>query len=210
MFYDQSQFAIRCEWGERGVSVLAGISDVVVIVDVLSFSTCVDIATGRGATVFPYRWKDSSCADFAAARNAIVAVSRGSRGEFSLSPASLLNIPAGTRLVLPSPNGAALSFCTGNTATICGCLRNCAAVANHASQLGKKIAVIPAGERWEDGSLRPSVEDLIVAGAIIRHLDGKRSPEADAAVAAFEKASADIAGWLRNCAFGPRTGGEGI
>jgi 2-phosphosulfolactate phosphatase len=51
---------------------------------------------------------------------------------------------------------------------------------------GSKIAVIPAGERWrDDGSLRPSLEDLIGAGAIIHYLSGVRSPEADAAVAAF-------------------------
>src|ERR1700683_5229105 len=105
MLFDQGKFMIRCEWGERGAAVLAGISDVVVIVDVLSFSTCVDIATSRGATVFPYRLKDSSCDEFAAARNATVAVGRGVVGKFSLSPVSLENIAAGTRLVLPSPNG---------------------------------------------------------------------------------------------------------
>jgi 2-phosphosulfolactate phosphatase len=202
MFFDQSKFSIRCEWGERGASALASISDVVVIVDVLSFSTCVDIATSRGATVFPYRWKDSSCEEFAAARNAIVAVGRGVAGKFSLSPASLENIPAGTRLVLPSPNGAALSFCTDDTVTMCGCLRNCRAVAECASRLGRTIALIPAGEKWEDGSLRPAVEDLIGAGAIIQHLKGERSPEAEAAMAAFENAADDLENYLRNCASG--------
>src|ERR1019366_6265595 len=74
MFYDQAEFDLRFEWGERGASALAPISDVVVIVDILSISTCVDIATVRGATVFPYRRKDSSCDAFAAARNATVGV----------------------------------------------------------------------------------------------------------------------------------------
>jgi phosphosulfolactate phosphohydrolase-like enzyme len=45
MFYDQTEYAIRFEWGAPGVDVLAVCSDVVIIVDVLSFSTCVDIAT---------------------------------------------------------------------------------------------------------------------------------------------------------------------
>jgi 2-phosphosulfolactate phosphatase len=43
MFYDQTDYAIRFEWGVPGIDVLAACSDVVIIVDVLSFSTCVDI-----------------------------------------------------------------------------------------------------------------------------------------------------------------------
>ena len=49
------------------------------------------------------------------------------------------------------------------------------------------IAVIPAGETWDSGELRPCLEDLIGAGAVISYLSGRRSPEADLAVAAFER-----------------------
>lgn len=35
-FFDQADFEVRCEWGLQGVLQLAPISDVVVIVDVLS------------------------------------------------------------------------------------------------------------------------------------------------------------------------------
>ena len=54
----QAEYDIRCEWGEQGVLELSRTSDVVIIVDVLSCSTCVDIATARGAAVYPYLWKD--------------------------------------------------------------------------------------------------------------------------------------------------------
>ena len=54
----QAEYDRRCEWGEGGVLELSRTSDVVIIVDVLSFSTCVDIATASGAAVYPYLWKD--------------------------------------------------------------------------------------------------------------------------------------------------------
>lgn len=202
MFYDQTQSDLRCEWGRRGVEVLAPISDVVIIVDVLSFSTCVEIATAKGAVVFPYRWGDMTCAAFAEFNGAVLAGSRSVPGAFSLSPSSLQRLTPGAKLVLPSPNGSTLSFSTSQTATLCGCLRNCRAVASFASSLGRRIAVIPAGERWEDGSLRPAVEDWIGAGAILRCLPGTRSPEARAAIAAFETAAPNMAGFLKSCASG--------
>jgi len=86
---------------------------------------------------------------------------------------------------LPSPNGAELSLLSGDVPLIAGSLRNAAAVAKIAMQIGKRISVVPAGERWEDKSLRPSFEDLVGAGAIISMLKGTRSPEATAAANAF-------------------------
>ncbi len=100
MVFDQSEFERRCEWGKQGVDKLAPISDVVVIVDVLSFSTSVEIATNNGAILFPYRWKDESAADYAKSLKAQLASNREEGDRYSLSPASLLNIPAGTKLVL--------------------------------------------------------------------------------------------------------------
>ncbi|WP_228376923.1 hypothetical protein [Chryseobacterium vrystaatense] len=47
MIYNQQEFEIRMEWGLKGAEMLAPVSDVMIIVDVLSFSTCVDIATQR-------------------------------------------------------------------------------------------------------------------------------------------------------------------
>lgn len=209
MIFDQSEFTLRCEWGERGVAALAPISDVVIIVDVLSFSTAVDIATNRGATVFPYCWRDQSTADYAQSVQAQLATRRGELG-YSLSPASLLAIPAKTKLVLPSPNGATLTLSTGDTPTLAGCLRNCDAIARAARHYGTRIAVIPAGERWHDGSLRPAWEDFIGAGAILSHLEGSLSPEAQAAVAAFERGQKSLAETLRQCSSGKELVAQGF
>ncbi len=201
MIFDQSEFELRCEWGDQGVSQLAPISDVVVIVDVLSFSTSVEIATNNGAIIFPYKWKDDSRL-YAKSVQAEVAKSRSSKDGYSLSPTSLTKIPVGTKLVLPSPNGSSLTLRTGTTPTLAGCLRNCQAVAQFAQRFGSKIAVIPAGERWEDGMLRPAFEDLIAAGAILSYLNGSLSPEAEAAVAAFYTFNNDLLAYLKKCSSG--------
>jgi 2-phosphosulfolactate phosphatase len=67
----------------------------------------------------------------------------------------------------------------------------------------KRVGVIPAGERWkENDALRPCVEDLIGAGAIISHLNGRLSPEALTAKIVYENLSADLIGNLKNCVSG--------
>src|SRR5690349_23515014 len=68
----------------------------------------VDVAVTRGAVVFPYSWRDESATEYARLRDAYLAAHVRSEG-YSLSPASLREIPAGYRIVMPSPNGAALS-----------------------------------------------------------------------------------------------------
>jgi 2-phosphosulfolactate phosphatase len=201
--YNQYEFEIRCEWGALGIATLALISDVVIIVDVLSFSTCVEVATSRGATVFPYLGMAENAEAYAESLGALLADRRGHPGTYTLSPTSLQTIPAGTKLVLPSPNGATLSLGTGETPTLAGCLRNATAVARVAQQVGRTIAVIPAGERWRtDGTLRPSFEDWVGAGAIISHLQGTLSPEAQSAVAVFRAAEPQLAQMMAQCASG--------
>lgn len=51
-------YPLRFEWGEAAIQYLAPSCQAVVIMDVLSFSTAVDVALERGASVLPYRWKD--------------------------------------------------------------------------------------------------------------------------------------------------------
>jgi len=200
-YFSQADFAVRCEWGAAGIEQLAPDSDVIVVVDVLSFSTSVDIAVSNGAFVYPYPWHEAAAEAYAASIGALVAGSRHAEAGYSLAPTSLCTIPGGTRLVLPSPNGATLSLATGAVPTIAGCLRNAAAVARVCERLGRRISVIPAGERWP-GGMRPAIEDLIGAGAIIAQLAGTRSPEAEIARQAFLSAQPDLAWYLAQCSSG--------
>jgi 2-phosphosulfolactate phosphatase len=201
MFFDQAGYDLRCEWGLAGLLHLAPISGAVVIVDVLSFSTAVDIAISNGASILPYPCKDDSAAAFAETKGAQLARGRPDGGH-SLSPASLRMIPAGSALVLPSPNGSALSWAANHPRTFTACLRNAPAVATHLAATAGSVAVIPAGERWNDHTLRPCLEDWIGAGAVLSALPGMRSPEAELAVAAFEHFRHNLASALAGCASG--------
>jgi 2-phosphosulfolactate phosphatase len=106
--------------------------------------------------------------------------------------------------VLPSPNGAGVSLAAAGTrsAVFAACLRNARAVAEAARRAGTSFNVIPAGERWIDGTLRPCLEDWLGAGAVLDHLPGTRSPEAAAAVALFEGYRDSLHETLRQCASG--------
>jgi 2-phosphosulfolactate phosphatase len=195
-----------CDWGPEGVRHYDGRVGAIVVVDVLSFSTCVDVAVGRGARVYPFPDGDrDAAAALAISFGGEVAGPRGnSRYRYSLSPVSLFAVAAGTKLVLPSPNGSAISFAARSAPVLTGCLRNARAVARKAAELarGTAVAVIPAGERWPDGGLRPAIEDLIGAGAIIQELGGACSPEAEVARQAYLTAGAGLGEALRRCVSG--------
>lgn len=195
------QHELASGWGEDAVLRLAPRVDAIVIVDVLSFSTAVDVAVSRGASVIPCRWNDARAAQIARERDAILATPRG-EGPFTLSPPSLAALPAGARLVLPSPNGATLSLLTGETPTFAGCLRNASAVAAAAREIGPRVAVVAAGEITPDGSRRLAIEDLIGAGAILDALPGGVSPEARLAIKAFHQAKPHLVEWLEQCESG--------
>ncbi|HEX8575594.1 MAG TPA: 2-phosphosulfolactate phosphatase [Flavobacterium sp.] len=203
MKYNQQEFDIRLEWGLKGVEELAPISDVIIIVDILSFSTCVDIATRNGAIIYPYRWKDESATEYAKTIGAELAdFNRKYTDAFSLSPTSLLKISSATKLILPSPNGSTLTLSTGTTPTLCGSLRNAKSVANFAKKYGNKISIIPAGEQWADKSLRVAFEDLVGAGAIISYLTGSLSPESKTALTIFENSKTNLTEEIKKCSSG--------
>ncbi|PBI78063.1 hypothetical protein A9993_24845 [Rahnella victoriana] len=188
--FSQTDFDVRLEWGAQAVEHLAADADCIVIIDVMSFSTCVSIATDSGATVYPYPWKDASAQQYAVARDAQCAqFDRRFQGPgFTLSPCSLQEIFAGTRLVLPSPNGSALTFAarTHDAAIFTACFRNLTATAR-ACEKYQRILLIPAGEKWPDNSLRPAIEDLAAAGGLVARLPHRVvSPEARAARAVYD------------------------
>lgn len=200
----QQGAAVRFGWGEQAALRFGRADGCLVVVDVLSFSTAVTVATSRGSLVYPCSWDGERARALAERHDAVLAVGRGRttpRSPWSLSPAALLAAPVAPRLVLPSPNGSAiLERCDGPA--VAACLLNADAVAAWLLAQGygtadRPVSVVAAGERLPDGSLRPAVEDLLGAGAVVARLldvvpEPAASPEARAAASAFTGA-ADVA-----------------
>lgn len=192
----QSGARVRFGWGVTGLEALLqdlGDGDAVVVVDVFRFSTAVDAAVSIGARVVPYRWRDASAASYADVRGAVLAGS-GPASQISLDPASMLTLAPGTEVLLPSRNGSHCSAIAveAGTTVVAGCLRNASAVAGWLDANAGDVAVIACGERWPDGGLRPAVEDYVGAAAVVAHLSGSRSAEAEAAEATWRAVAADV------------------
>ena len=200
----------RFEWGLAGAAELGRTCAVLVVVDVLSFTTALDVAVGRGIRVHPFPW-DGQASAYAERIGAAVAVRRHALSDtqpWSLSPASLMVAPVVDDLVLPSPNGAAISAAAGATGlpVVAACIRNTRAVVSWLGHLGygepdRPIGVIAAGERWPDGTLRPSVEDLVGAALVLdglSHVSGGLSIEAAVTLAALAALPDPVAA-VRGC-----------
>lgn len=206
MFFQQKEYNIKCEWGLEGLDALLDLSDVIIIIDILSFSTCVDIITSNKSPVFPYLYKDESALNFAKENNLILAEKRN-KDKISLSPYSLINIPKNSKILLPSPNGSTLSFYTNKAkkklSVICSCLRNFRACAELAQEIGKNITIIPAGEKWNNNTTRFAIEDFLGAGAIISEIKSNSlSPESFLALNSFNSVKNDIYQIIKKSASG--------
>src|SRR5580704_2161582 len=273
---DQRQFAVRMDWGLQGAQAIGRSADIVVIVDVLSFTTTVSVALDQGAEVYPYPWRDGSARAFARQHRAVLAVGRSEvaavRGpvaragaasgkpavdrkaagggvahahpyavsaatalnahgsvesrpqQVSLSPASIRASPGLDRIILPSPNGSALASAlvdgVEGVQVLGACLRNRTSVARWITSQPSRsatppvIAVVAAGERWPDNSLRPATEDLWGAGSVIAALDSLGvtglSPEAHSAAAAWHAVEPTLAAALASCGSGAELVGAGF
>ncbi|MGV8870937.1 MAG: 2-phosphosulfolactate phosphatase [Rhodococcus sp. (in: high G+C Gram-positive bacteria)] len=208
----QSTFGLRLDWGLSGADAVVDGADVAVIVDVLSFTTTLTVAMDAGIDVVPSRWRDDRAEQLAERFDAALAVGRAaaSPGQISLCPASVRTSTAPARLVLPSPNGSTIAHELANRVGVClgASLRNAHSVAQwiNATSPNAVIAVIAAGERWPDGSLRPAAEDLWGGGAVVAALldsgVAEASPEAATAAAAWRGVEHDVGSELRRCASG--------
>lgn len=218
----QQEYGVRLDWGRAGAAAVGPGSAVLVVIDVLSFTTAVSVLADAGTTVLPYRWRDATAADHAARHGAALAVGRrevSAERPWSLSPAALRAAPFTERLVLPSPNGSAIAASVTDTPVVAASLRNAAVVADWILAQGWGTAALPvsiiaAGEQWPGGdTLRPAVEDWLGAGAVAAALAaggaGPLAPEAIAA-AAVHTPAVDLRALVRDSASGRELSGNGF
>lgn len=214
----QQSVGVRFGWGQNASRALSSPGCVMVVVDVLSFGTAVSVAVSRGTAVLPYPVGAENSAELARDRDAVLAAGRRRvtpEHPWSLSPAALLAAPAVPRLMLPSPHGSMIASLAAGP-VVAACLRNGSAVGAWLVSAGygtpeRAAVVIAAGEQWADGSLRPAVEDLLGAGAVLAGIraadaatgsaDVRLSAEAQVALAAYS-ATTRLADTLLACMSG--------
>lgn len=211
--FDQDDYTIRFEWGPTGIQRAAERGDIVIVVDVLRFSSAVTVATSYGAALYPHPYTEDARAYAARLGFPLIHGGLASVAETkSLSPSSFGPEDDGRSYVVSSANGAACaSYAGGAHAVIAGALLNATASAEQALVLqansNAAICVIAAGERWAAESsvvdrLRPCVEDYLGAGAILCALRGRGSPEANVCAAAFQASMPTIERILWECGSG--------
>lgn len=179
---------VHVEWGVTGAELAAARGDAVVVVDVLSFSTALCVATSRGVTCLVY-----SEAEIAKLGGSMALAERldarplSNRrrvepGGFSLSPGSLLRAEAGQRVLFTSLNGAAVTAASAAApALMIAGLRNAQAAVSAILELltrpddVERVTIVPCGEHWSSveptaTGTRYGIEDWLGAGLLCRRL----------------------------------------
>src|SRR5947207_7838052 len=99
--FSQSRHKLKLDWGWRGGAAAASRGDIIVIVDVLRFSTACAAAAARNISIVPAAM-DEELESLAREHAAQLPQPGFSR----LSPGAYSQLAPGTRLVVKSPNGA--------------------------------------------------------------------------------------------------------
>lgn len=159
----EPEFDIHCCWGFKLDDDVTIQYDVCIIVDVLSFSTSIDLLLS----------------------------SKEYTNNFPVSD-KLLNHLSSANLNIPSPVGLPVQLNLHQKPVLFGCLRNARAVAKVATQLGDSVLLIPVGDKLSEEEFKTCSEDYIAAGAIISYMKGVRSAESRAALDIYNSSKGNL------------------
>ncbi|WP_078596676.1 2-phosphosulfolactate phosphatase [Evansella clarkii] len=212
--FDQMPYDCKFEWGRRGAKEAAKRGEIIIIVDVLSFSSTVVTAVNFGAVIYPFPPEEDgkAYAEKVGAELILGRAEAAKAGKPTLSPVTFNKEHAGGKFVLTSLNGAFCTWVASDVpALLIGSLLNASSVAEAANRLRKElkkpVTVVACGERWaevkeDEDALRPSVEDYLGAGAVLAKMEGGKSPEAEVCAAAFNSSADRLSELLWECGSG--------
>src|SRR5437867_232498 len=145
--FDQRPHRLKLDWGWRGCANAAARGEIIVIVDVLRFSTICAAACSRDITIIPAAM-DDELEGLARQHNAQLPPPGFPR----LSPDAYAQLAPGTRIVVRSPNGATCArFASGSPHVLIGSIVNPRAVAHRIRQSMSdstdSTTIIACGER---------------------------------------------------------------
>ena len=213
--FNQSPYQCRMDWGTRGVLEASKRGDIIILVDILSFSSAVTSAVHHGVIIYPFTGI-GDINEFGEKINADVCLlDRMKARELNLPSLSITSFNEShkdKKYVVSSINGATCVSVAGeNDYIFLGCLLNSTAVAKTANQVQEEkllnITVIASGERWsslgnEPKELRPNIEDYLGAGAILELLNGTKSPEAKVCISSYQNSKKEIVELIKDSSTG--------
>jgi 2-phosphosulfolactate phosphatase len=196
---------VNVDFGPEGARAASAKGDLVVIVDVLRFSTTVCTAIANGFTIIPCATK-ARAEEIARETGATVSGKTGV-ARYSLSPLDYVNPKNTEEVILISPNGAGCAEALADRAVgFIGCFLNARALArvlnSVAAASAKDITLIAAGEVREDQeddlkTRRFAIEDYLGCGIILSELKMRMTAEAELCMRAFDASNHDYAGLIR-------------
>ena len=193
----------RFDWGEAGGRAISARVGLVVVVDVLSFSTSTCVAVRRGA---PWSPPGRPGSDGPGGIAGAIGRSGTDLGLPTLWPAGILGSRAGETLVLASPNGAVCAVDAGDAGAmvVVGCLGTPRRSAAWSRRTAASAGVPPPASAGRTAGW-PALEDLLGAGAfLVMVVAADLSPEAQAAAAGFSETRVTMEDEMRGCGSGPR------
>ncbi len=202
-------YPIACKhhvcWGQDGIAYYGAFFSAIVIVDVLSFCTTVDLALSKECSIIPTSLKDETqLLSLAERQGAILAKKRNECG-ITLSPSSMRNLDPKQTILLTSPNGSSLMDIASRfeKPVFAGCFRNSKALSEFLNlREFFPVLFVAAGERFSNAMLKPSLEDYWGVGSILANLNGDKTIEAEDAIQSFNSIASNLTSNLMACESG--------
>jgi 2-phosphosulfolactate phosphatase len=186
-------------WGPTGVREAIARNDLVVVVDVLRFSSTVTTAVANGFTIIPL--SDPRKAERLSIDTGMPVSGKTGVARYSLSPLDYVNPKQVEELILVSSNGGAcVEEIPGGGTGFIGCFLNARTLGRVmrgiSEREGRNVTVVAAGEVPEDQAdgplaLRFAIEDYLACGLIFFELKLGLTADATLCMRAYESSKMD-------------------